>query len=141
MRKAVSNISSTFRPALSENDEGVPLAMASEIVNDLRITFATYQKDGESHILLRTLPEIMQMMGAMKDGDPTPANLAEKAGIDLNDNGDEWETKVDFKSFVRFFIVLNLNNKTVEVKKKDIFRAMDRDDSGEITAEELGKLL
>lgn len=125
-----------------ENNEEVPRDITCEAVNDLRIVFVTYQIAGNSFMLLRHLLEITQMMGVKTEKIPTPAKLASMAGIEIpNSIEDAWAAQVEFKDFVRFFIILNMDNKKVEVRTKDIFRALDCDDSGEITAEELGKLL
>lgn len=122
-----------------DNNDEVPRDITCEAVNDLRIVFATYQVDSNSFILLRHLLDITQMMGVKTEKIPTAEKLGSMAGLEIND--DAWETKVTFKDFVRFFIILNMDNKKVEVRTKDIFRALDCDDSGEITAEELGKFV
>ena len=144
VRKSGSNASASARRRLSGDnieEKDVPRDITCEAVNDLRVVFAAYQLEGTSSILLRHLVEIMQMMGSNAGNIPTSTKIAEMAGVDIAGHENPWEAKLGFKDFLRFFAVFNISNKTVEVKAKDIFRAMDCDDSGEITAEELGKLL
>ncbi len=117
------------------SDNEYPKELIGQAVVDLRIVFAAYQRSEESReITLLQLYNIVLLI--FPDGDkPSAEDLAEMCGISKTHAS--WHSQIDFKQFVRFFIN-HMDTSSFPAVSRDIFRAMDCDDSGEITAEELG---
>ncbi len=127
---------------LEENgNQDVPQDRIAQAVIDLRIAFCAFQTDNKPTIKLRRLAEVVQLMMPKKEQPPTAKELAEMVGIDTSDGFENlWELNIDFKQFTRMFVT-HINTGHIDVRTKEIFRAMDCDDSGEITAEELEESL
>lgn len=122
----------TFEQSESED-------LTVQAVRDLRIVFACFQDTDRAVININQLVDIVELLG-----DPRP-NIADIHAMvtetyfdptDLNN----YENEIDFKKFVRFF-VFRLHGKNIKVRTKEIFRALDCDDSGEVSAVEIQESL
>lgn len=117
-------------------DNETPQELIGQAVVDLRVVFACYQRSEDSQeITLLQLYNIIALI--FPEGEkPSVQDLAEMCGT--NPIHASWHSNINFKQFVRFF-VNHMDSRSFPAVSRDIFRAMDCDDSGEITAEELGK--
>lgn len=124
------------RNASQPVDNDYPQELIGQAVVDLRIVFAAYQRSEESReITLLQLYNIITLIFPEAER-PSAEDLAKMCGI--NTTFASWHSEIDFKQFVRFFIN-HMDSRSFPAVSRDIFRAMDCDDSGEIAAEELGK--
>lgn len=108
-----------------------------EAVRDLRVVFACYQSRASSTITIHQLADIVELLG---DPRPTTSNLKTTMSESVTGSCELEFDRVNFKTFVRFFIN-RLSAKNVGVRSKEIFRALDWDNSGEVSAEELQESL
>ena len=122
------------------DDHDAPRDRIEQAVMDLRIVFCAFQTGNKPVITLRKLGEVVKLMVPDKE-QPTAEELAEMVGIDCASEFESlWDVNVDFKQFTRMFVT-HMNTGHIDVRTKEIFRAMDCDDSGEITAQELEESL
>lgn len=115
----------------------VPMDLAVQAVRDLRIVFACFQKTKHPVITINQLADIVELLGEPR---PAISNLQTIVTQLVHDKNDSFSDKIDFKKFVRFF-VSRLQGSNIMVRAKDIFRALDVDDSGEVSAEEIQESL
>lgn len=110
---------------LPHEKSDVPSDLTCKAVCDLRLVFATFQKNARATITLDQLADIIELLG-----DPRPT--AEELTAISNISNEE----IDFKQFVRFFVA-HVRGGAFGVCAREVFRAMDCDDSGRVSAKEL----
>lgn len=111
----------------SARNNDVPKDSSAETVRDLRIIFAAYEHPIHSTITIAQLKEIFGLM----DG-PAQDLLSLESRLASQNIGEH----LNFKSFLTFFIY-HMEAQSIPVRRRELFRYIDSDNSGELTCEEL----
>lgn len=115
----------------------IPSDLSLQTVHDLRIVFACYQNTDRGTITIHQLADIVELLG---DPRPSVSDLRHILSETDDELSEQSEESITFKMFVRF-IVVRLQRINVHVRSKEIFRALDCDNSGEVSAAELKESL
>lgn len=115
--------------------------LTADAIRDFHAVFTLFDRRNENSIQLAELSDVLALLGERRHSDAELRDMvADCHDADPDEEDLEPIEALDFKQFLRFIAVF-MRDKHTAVRSSDVFHALDCDDSGNISASELHRVL